>query len=284
MTADDHPVKIGLSFPNFGLFADPAILVDLARRADDAGWDGFFVWDHVVVGDGVPVADPWVTLGAVAHATRRLRIGPMVAALPRHRPWIVARQAVSLDHLSDGRMILGVGLGFPPDVEFGTFGDAQNERTRADMLDEALEIICGVWSGRPFAHSGVHYRVESTTFAPIPIQRPRIPIWVAGMLPNRRPLRRAARYDGVIPIRSDMAPLTVNDIADTRAYIATHRTATRPVDFAVAGPPIDRAEMQDMAAAGLTWYLAGPNPSGESIDDIRRWVSAGPTDYVFGDR
>ncbi|MGH8947857.1 MAG: LLM class flavin-dependent oxidoreductase, partial [Acidimicrobiia bacterium] len=115
-------MRFGLNFPNFGLYAEPGLLVDLAVAAEEAGWDGFFVWDHIVVDDGMPVADPWVLLGAIGQATSRVHIGPMVAALPRHRPWEVARRAVTLDRLTEGRMILGVGIGYWPEVEFGTFG------------------------------------------------------------------------------------------------------------------------------------------------------------------
>lgn len=273
-------MRFGLSFPNFGEFAEPAVLVDLATRAEEAGWDGFFVWDHVVVADGMPVADPWVALGAIAQATDRVRIGPMVAALPRHRPWIVARQAVSIDRLSNGRLILGVGLGFPPEIEFGTFHDPVDERVRADMLDEALDIICGVWSTQPFRHEGSHYHIERTTFAPSPIQRPRIPIWVAAMLPNRRPLRRAARYDGVMPIRTDMGPISVEEVAEMAAYVDEHRTESGPYDYAIGGGPRSADEFAALADAGLTWYIGGPDPGGETIEEIRQWISDGPSGYV----
>lgn len=159
-------MRFGLSFPNFGSYGEPGALVALARRAEEAGWEGFFVWDHVVVADSMPIADPWVVLGAIAQTTSSIRLGPMVAALPRHRPWNVARQAVSLDRLSKGRMILGVGIGFPPREEFGTFHEPQDPRVRADMLDEGLSIVEGVWSGQAFAHNGRHYQIEQTAFAP----------------------------------------------------------------------------------------------------------------------
>jgi alkanesulfonate monooxygenase SsuD/methylene tetrahydromethanopterin reductase-like flavin-dependent oxidoreductase (luciferase family) len=180
-------VRFGLSFPNFGTYAEASTLVELAVTADDAGWDGFFVWDHIVVADGVPVADPWVLLGAIGQATRSIRIGSMVTALPRHRPWVVARQAVTIDRLTGGRMILGVGLGYPPDPEFSTFGDPTDARERAGILDEALTIVTGVWSGEPFSFVGEHFQVKRNRFRPGPVQEPRIPIWVAGICPTSAP-------------------------------------------------------------------------------------------------
>jgi alkanesulfonate monooxygenase SsuD/methylene tetrahydromethanopterin reductase-like flavin-dependent oxidoreductase (luciferase family) len=267
-------VRFGLSFPNFGAYAEPTTMVGLAAAAEDAGWDGFFVWDHIVISDGMPVADPWVLLGAIGQATGSMRIGPMVAALPRHRPWVVARQAVTIDRLTSGRMVLGVGIGYPPDVEFATFGEPTGDRERADMLDEGLSIITAVWSGEPFEFKGEHYRVRRNRFAPKPVQEPGIPIWVAGMLPNLRPFRRAARHDGVFPIRADMENLSPADVARVARYVTEHLTTERPFDVVVGGPL--EADLTEMARAGATWYLAGPSPSGESVDETLAWISAGP--------
>lgn len=271
-------MRFGLSFPNFGPQGEPEALVALAQRAESAGWEGFFVWDHVVVADAMPVADPWVVLGAIAGRTSRIRLGPMVAALPRHRPWNVARQAVSLDRLSGGRMILGVGIGFPPQEEFGTFHEPQQPRVRADMLDESLDIVEGVWSGQPFAHDGEHYQVEQTVFAPPPIQEPRIPIWVAASLPHRRPLRRAARYDGVFPIRADMRPIGFEEFVEMKSYVDSHRTERRPYDYAIGGGPRSSAEFEALEEAGLTWYIGGPDPEMDADDNLA-WVSEGPAAY-----
>jgi alkanesulfonate monooxygenase SsuD/methylene tetrahydromethanopterin reductase-like flavin-dependent oxidoreductase (luciferase family) len=267
-------VHFGLSFPNFGAYAEPATMVELAVTAEDAGWDGFFVWDHIVVSDGMPVADPWVLLGAIGQATGSIRVGPMVAALPRHRPWVVARQAVTVDRLTGGRMTLGVGIGYPPDVEFATFDEPTDDRERADMLDESLSIINAVWSGEPFEFKGEYYSVRRNRFAPKPVQEPGIPIWVAGMLPNLRPFRRAARYDGVFPIRADMEDLTPTDLAGVARYVEEHRTAEGPFDVVVGGP-FD-ADLTAMAEAGTTWYLTGPSPAGASLEDTLAWISAGP--------
>lgn len=191
-------MKYAISIPNFGDWADPRAMVELAREAETAGWDGLFLWDHIRFSAApLPVHDPWVLLAAIATATERLTIGPMVTPLPRRRPWVVARQAVSIDHLSGGRMMLGVGLGEPIDVELGAFGEPTDLRVLAARLDEALAILDGLWSGEEFSFDGQHYRLAPMTFLPRPVQRPRIPIIVAGYWPHRGPIRRAARWDGM---------------------------------------------------------------------------------------
>jgi alkanesulfonate monooxygenase SsuD/methylene tetrahydromethanopterin reductase-like flavin-dependent oxidoreductase (luciferase family) len=191
-------MRYAISIPNFGDWADPRTLAGLARDAEASGWDGFFVWDHVrFSATPLPLHDPWVLLAAIATVTERMVIGPMVTPLPRRRPWNVARQAVSLDHLSGGRLMLGVGIGEPADVELTAFGEEDDVKVRAAMLDEALAIIVGLWSGTEFSFEGQHYRLAPMTFLPRPVQHPRIPIIVAGMWPHRGPIRRAARWDGM---------------------------------------------------------------------------------------
>lgn len=265
-------VRFGLNFPNFGLYAEPGLLVDLAIAAEEAGWDGFFVWDHIVVDDGMPVADPWVLLGAIGQATSRVHIGPMVAALPRHRPWEVARRAVTLDLLTGGRMILGVGIGYWPEVEFGTFDDPTDARERADMLDEALTIIQAVWSGEAFDFEGEHYTIAENRFAPRPLGK--IPIWVAGMLPNLRPLRRAARFDGVVPMRSDEQPLDPSDVAMIAGYVKTHREGDEAYDVVIGGPPT--VDIEAFEQAGATWILSGPDLDDEPVEETIAWLRSGP--------
>ena len=269
-------MRFGLSIPNFGAYAEPRRVVELAIAAEAGGWDGFFVWDHIVIADGMPVADPWVLLGAVAASTEVVRIGPMVAALPRHRPWEVARRAVSLDRLSGGRMILGVGLGFPPAEEFGTFGEPEDARLRADMLDEGLAIIQGVWSGNRFGFEGSHYSVRPTTFGPPPLHN--IPIWVAAMIPARRPLRRAARFAGVFPIRSDFGEIEPTLVEETLSYIRAKGGSEVPFDFVIGGPPKTGGEFEALEQAGVTWYLGGP-AEGEDPDQTLEWVAVGPSAY-----
>ncbi len=267
-------MRFGLSFPNFGPYADPGETVRLAVAAEASGWDAFFVWDHVLGWSGNPVADPWVLLGAIGQATDRIMTGPMVAALPRHRPWNVARQMTSLDLLTGGRAVLGIGIGFPPAEEFGTFGEPTDDRVRADMLDEGMEIIAGMWTGEPFSFEGEHYHLTESVFLPTPSTE--IPIWVAGMWPNRRPFRRAARFDGVCPIKVDMSPLTVEEITEIIAYIQHHREPEAPFDVVIAGPPLSPPEAEALAGAGVTWYLYGPHPEGESVEVTLAWLGDGP--------
>ena len=222
-------MRLAVNIPNFGPFEDPHTVVDLARRAEAAGWDGLFVWDHLVFEDGNEVADPWVLLTAAAMATERLLLAPMVTPLPRRRPWVVARQAVSLDRLSNGRLILGVGIGEPADLDFEIWGEDADRKVRAAQLDEGLEVLTGLWSGEPFRFSGEHYEVGPVTFLPRPVQQPRIPIWVAGVWPYKRPFRRAARFDGVAPLVVEdgvfPAPLTPDKVRLILEYVRAHQAS-----------------------------------------------------------
>ncbi len=173
-------MRYAISVPNYGDFADPSVTIALARDIEAAGWDAFFLWDHVLVRNGNVVADPWTLLAAIAVSTERIRLGTMVTPLPRRRPWQVVRQIVTLDHLSGGRAVLGVGIGYPPKLEYEVFGESGDERVRAELLDEGLDVVTGLMSGRPFSFDGRHYHLDGVEFAPQPVQRPRVPIWVAG--------------------------------------------------------------------------------------------------------
>ena len=148
-------MKYGINIPNFGWFGDIDTLVEIAVEVEENGWDGFFLWDHLLVFKQedmvLPFVDPWIALAAIACSTKKLRLGPLITPIPRRRPWKVAREAVSVDHLSKGRMILGVGLGAPPETEFDYFGEESDVKIRAEMLDEGLDIITGLWSGEPFS-------------------------------------------------------------------------------------------------------------------------------------
>lgn len=261
-------MRYGISLPPFGDFADARALADLAREAEAAGWDGVFLWDHMLFDATFhPIADPWVALAAVAMATERVKIGPMVTPLPRRRPWKLAREAVTLDRLSGGRLILGVGLGAPADWEFGQFGEPEDAKTRAVLLDEGLDILAKCWSGEPFTHDGAHYHLAEMRFLPRPAQLPRIPIWVAGNWPNKAPMRRAARWDGVFPLVGDgLEPLAPETWAEINATIAAHRTADAPFDRVHGGatPGEDRAAgaatVAPYAAAGVTWWMEDISP------------------------
>ncbi|MGH2737120.1 MAG: LLM class flavin-dependent oxidoreductase, partial [Actinomycetota bacterium] len=171
-------MRYGIGVPNVREYADPELLVSLATEAEEHGWDGFFVWDHLVYREsGDPVADPWIATAAIAQATARVRIGVLVAALARRRPWKVARETATLDVLSGGRLIVGAGLGSLAEGEFAAFGEDPNDRVRAAKLDESLEIIAGLWSGDEFSFAGAHFRVDPVRFRPVPVQRPRPPLW-----------------------------------------------------------------------------------------------------------
>jgi alkanesulfonate monooxygenase SsuD/methylene tetrahydromethanopterin reductase-like flavin-dependent oxidoreductase (luciferase family) len=280
-------MRYAINVPNFGDTGDPAAFLRLAHEAETAGWDGLFVWDHILIGhgSGLPISDPWALLSAAAAVTEHITLGPMVTPLPRRRPWVVARQAVTLDHLSGGRALLGVGLGHPPDAEFGAFGDETDARRRAEMLDEGLAILDGLWSGEPFAFTGDHYRLERMVFRPVAVQRPRIPIIVAGYWPNRAPFRRAARWDGVAPLPRDGkegVPLTPSDLRAALAFVGEQRAdPTGPFEVVVAGEsPVDRAEARTLidsyADAGATWWSEDVNTHRGSLDEMLDLVSLGP--------
>lgn len=242
-------MRIGLSVP---VMAEPSVLIDLGVAAEVNGWDGVFLWHHVVGTPdfAVPMSDTWVVLGALAARTERVRLGTTITALPRHQPHEVARQTVTLDRLSGGRMVLGVGLGEPPS-EYTAVGRTSARRVLAVMLDEALEIIAGLWSGERFSYRGLHYTVEGVQFLPPPLQQPRIPVWVSAMTPNERTLGRAARWDGVI-----LGAMTAEgrmDVLSPDAVAAVANRPDAPADVIVTAPAgTDPAMYED---AGATWVL-----------------------------
>jgi alkanesulfonate monooxygenase SsuD/methylene tetrahydromethanopterin reductase-like flavin-dependent oxidoreductase (luciferase family) len=241
-------MRVGLCVP---VMDEPKALVDLGITAEDNGWDGVFIWHHVVGTPdfAVPVADAWVVLGALAARTRRVRLGTTVTGLPRHQPQEVARQAVSVDRLSGGRMVLGVGLGEPPS-EYTALGRTADRRTLAAMLDEGLEVVTGLWSGEPFSHRGTHYTVDGVQFLPPPLQQPRIPVWTSAIVRNERTLGRAARWDGVVlgeMGEAGMAVLPAEAVAEVTARPDV------PADVVVAAPAgTDLGPYRD---AGATWVL-----------------------------
>lgn len=256
-------MRFGLDVGTTGEFADPRLLADLAAQAESSGWDGFFLWDVVLAGgpDGspVPVVDPWLSLAPVALATRRIRIGVMVTPLPRRRPWHLARQVTTLDHLSGGRVTVGVGLGNRAE-ELRCLGEPVDPRERAELLDEGLDLLDAFWSGEEVNFAGRHHRVAGVTLLPGPVQRPRPPVWVAAGWPRRRPVRRAARWDGVYLMtlhqrtRAYLSPQDVQDVVTELGDGAGR------VDVALNGYPPRGASLPDhvleLADAGATWWLA----------------------------
>jgi alkanesulfonate monooxygenase SsuD/methylene tetrahydromethanopterin reductase-like flavin-dependent oxidoreductase (luciferase family) len=255
---------------NLPPFTDPASLVAMAVEAEQAGWDGVFLWDHMVLSPAMrlDVHDPWVLLGAMAARTERVRLGTLVTPLARRRPWVVARHVITLDHLSGGRAVLGVGLGEPGDADFAAFGDPGGRTDRAEVLDEALALLDGLWRG-PVEHRGRHFTVE-TDLLPRPVQRPRPPVWVAAVAPHRRSLARAQRWDGVAPLGPDAGPITPEQLY---GYLAG---VDRPAGWDVVAtwaPGVPVAEYED---AGATWVVDGAWPVGDWVDDLRGRIRSGP--------
>jgi alkanesulfonate monooxygenase SsuD/methylene tetrahydromethanopterin reductase-like flavin-dependent oxidoreductase (luciferase family) len=248
-------VKHGIFLPPFGPFGDPAVLVDLAVAAEHAGWDGFFLWDHLRHRVDGPYVDAWIALAAIAARTERLRIGPLITPLPRRRPWKLAREAVSLDHLSRGRLVLGAGIGTDHSREFTAFGEPGDDRTHAELLDEGLEVVTQLWTGEYVHHHGAHFHIDNVQFLPRPLQQPRIPIWCGAHWRHRAPLRRAARYDGVVPI-GDLPPDALKDLLSD---VRRHRTSDRPFDVAISSWTATAGPAQ-YEAAGATWWLEAFRP------------------------
>lgn len=274
-------MRFGIHVPNFGDFHDIRATAALARAAEEAGWDGFFLWDHMQYGKSTyhPTIDPWICLAAIAMQTEHILLGPLVTPIARRRPWKLARETVSLDRLSGGRLILGAGLGFPPDAEFEHFGEEPDARVRAQKLDEGLDILAGLWSGKPFAYAGRHYTLKQTRFRPTPIQQPRIPIWIAGYWDkSKAPFRRAARWDGVCP-GPVKTPAVLRAMVD---YIGQHRTNTGPFDIVrfadiPRGTAAEaRSKIEPWAEAGATWWITGTTARDGAMQTIRRVISQGP--------
>ena len=279
-------MRFGLSLPNHGDLADPNVHVALAMDAEKAGWDGYFLWDHIARKNGskhFALTDPWITLAAIAARTERLVLGPMVTPLARRRPWKVAREIVALDHLSNGRAILGVGLGAHPTTEFTTFGEDGDAKRRGRKLDEALDVITGLWSGEPFKYTGEFYTVEEAHFLPAPVQSQRIPIWVAGSWRDDgkyKPFRRAAQYDGVFPLVPGREA-TPEDFAAIRALVTRHRDVDESFDM-ICGRILSEQgigsieQVNNFAAAGATWWVPGAMHSNFSPSEVQRLILRGP--------
>ncbi|MET9678806.1 LLM class flavin-dependent oxidoreductase [Streptomyces coeruleorubidus] len=287
-------MRFSINIPNFGDFADPRTVAKVAVAAEEAGWDGLFVWDHVVhrKHEGRPFGDPWMLLTAAALATSRIRLGTLVTPVARRRPQQLARQVATLDAVSGGRVTFGTGLGGPIEDEYASFGDTTDTKVLAERLDEGLELLRRYWSGEPVDHDGRHYRVRDVTLLPATVQRPRPPVWVAGFWPNRPPMRRAARWDGVVPLFTDarhghVPPL--GQVRDLVAYVREQREAGPsgggPFEIVLGGatPGGDAARTRDvigpLAEAGATWWDERQIQTSESIDrliPVLRRIEQGP--------
>lgn len=268
-------LRSALWLPIFDALADPAVVARLAAEAEAAGWHGVFVWDHVRWREPVrQVADPWITLAAIATATERLRFGPMVTPLARRRPAKVARETATLDRLGGGRLTLGVGLGSDRFAgELSATGEEVDDRRRGQLLDESLEILAAAWSGAPVHHHGRHHTVDGISFLPRPVQRPGVPVWAAGFPGNGKPLRRAARHDGFFPVNLEH-PDQLAGVVTTITGLRGGRTT--PYDIAVALPA--GTDPAPYARAGATWWLAEFAPETVSVDRVRGVLRDGPAD------
>jgi alkanesulfonate monooxygenase SsuD/methylene tetrahydromethanopterin reductase-like flavin-dependent oxidoreductase (luciferase family) len=251
--------------------------IELARAAEAAGWDGVFTWDGIHVGDSIEVHDPWVLMSSFAMVTQRIRIGAVVQPLSRRRPWKVARESVTLDHVSGGRFVLIVGLGTLDDGGFSKVGEVTDTRIRAERLDESLAILTGLWSGEPFGFAGVHYRFEPMAFRPTPVQQPRIPIWVVGAWPSERSMNRATRYDGVLPHALGGREYDAALVAEVRDWI-TERRNLDGFEIVVEGttaPDGGSDAVRPWLDAGATWWIES-DWSTWDVASARSRIEAGP--------
>lgn len=279
-------MRYGFVIPSGTIFD----VVALAQEAEAAAWDGVFIPDCIYIdAEPAPMSpgyDPWIVLAAVAVHTSRIRIGTMITPLSRRRPWKVARETATLDQLSHGRLILPVGLGALDDAGFGRVGEATDRKIRAELLDESLEILARAWSGETFSYTGKHYTVRDLTFLPPPVQSPRIPVWVVAVWPRSRSMRRALRWDGILPMKMSadgtQMSMTPDDIRAMRRYLAEQRTETAPFDIIVEGttpgtdPDVARAIVEPYAEAGVTWWMEALWSSPNDPDTVRQRIRQGP--------
>ncbi len=270
-------MKYGITLPIAGVDVDVRKALEYAVLAEKAGWDGVFIEDYVYFGPGkTPVIDPWITMAGVAARTEKIRMGITVTPLARRRPWIVAKQAATLDHLSGGRLILGIGVGASEDRSFAAFGDPADIKVRAEMTDEALDVILGLWTGRSFSHRGKHYRVDDVAMLPTPVNGKRVTLWVGGGWPRKSVVARAARGDGACFFKvtdKGMDMLSPDDVREVKAKLAP----TKPYDIVVGGttpgdkPAKARAQVTPLAEAGATWWSEFGSPK-----TLRRRIEQGP--------
>jgi alkanesulfonate monooxygenase SsuD/methylene tetrahydromethanopterin reductase-like flavin-dependent oxidoreductase (luciferase family) len=261
-------VKYSVTLGAGGDGRDPAGLAALAALAEATGWDAFLLEDYLCY-RGLPTYDPWVCLAAIAAATTRIRLGTTVTPLPRRHPWELAAQAVAVDHLSGGRLILGVGSGADDDPAFTTVGTPMSVRERTARLDEGLQVLTALWAGTPVHHHGRYYHMDGLRLPATPVQRPRIPIWVGGDLRRPGVRRRLTEWDGACVYRERAL-----DPGDVRDIVALRSAAGRDLagyDIKVSGNP---ACLSDFAAAGATWWGRWIPPG--RPDDARKFIAGGP--------
>jgi alkanesulfonate monooxygenase SsuD/methylene tetrahydromethanopterin reductase-like flavin-dependent oxidoreductase (luciferase family) len=265
-------MRQGVFFPPFDGVADPHRLVELAQVAEKAGWDGIFLWDHLVYAGGVTkILDPYISLAAIASATTTIQLGAMVTPLNRRRPQIVARQAVTLDLLSNGRLILGFGIGDDGESgELSKFGETTDAKVRGRMLSEGLEVLTGLLSGNAVEHASEHYRAHDVTFQPTAARVCGIPIWLAARWPNRAPILRAAHFGGVFVIQMKEA----SDVTELRRRLADEGADLEHFDVVISGFIGD--DPSPWAAAGADWFLSWIGPYNMDFAEVREMIVEGP--------
>lgn len=280
------PLSYGVFLPPFAGLAEPKRLVALAQSAEETGWDGFFLWDHVLAVPGMAVADAWVIASAIAQVTDRIRLGMLVTPLARRRPWVFARQTATLDQLSNGRLVVGVGLGDDGWQEFSSFsGEIVDPRERAVVLDASLDIVRGLWSGKELEYVGGRMEVKSREFLPMPVQQP-LPVWVACRWPHKRPLARAARHQGCFPLLDQggwgVPVLPEPEQIETLRAELLGLGAPEGIDIVCRGvsgigPPEDLpGRFGDLEQAGMTWWLESFGPGEPPVEEVEAVVAAGP--------
>jgi hypothetical protein len=283
-------MQYGLSFPNGGLTGDPRTAAELAALAEAASWDGIFLEDYIVWQghQEVPTYDPWIMLACIAMRTTRVKIGIMITPLPRRRPWKVAKEVVTLDHLSNGRVIFGAGIGdtMTGDVSFTAFAEAIDAKQRSQMLDEGLDVMTGLWTGEPFSYHGKHYTVNDVTCLPRPVQRPRVPIWIGGGYPLKGPVQRALRWDGSCmykqPASGAWEDWRAEDVRVLRGLVEQQRGTGAPFDIALGGRhrgedwDSERNLIKSLADAGATWWVEYLPPEMGGLADLRAAITRGP--------
>jgi alkanesulfonate monooxygenase SsuD/methylene tetrahydromethanopterin reductase-like flavin-dependent oxidoreductase (luciferase family) len=281
-------MRFAIEFAGAGAAAYAGVLADLAMIAEDSGWEGVFLEDYIVhhKRPDMPTCDPWIALAAMAGKTRSVTLGTEVTPLPRRRPWKLAREVATLDHLSGGRMVLGVGLGDVNDPGFAGTGESTETSLRSQLVDESLAVIDQLWKGGPVSFSGRHFHVEGLTFLPRPLQKPRVPIWIGGGWPNPGVIRRALRWDGICAYIEtgsfekweDHSPIFVRQVKE---MVERARGTSEGFDIVTGGRQraddweADRAIISALAEAGATWWVEYVDADLD-LDDQRRAARRGP--------
>ena len=276
-------MKHGLFLPPFDGLADVERMAELAVRAEEAGWDGFFVWDHLRYPAPVrDILDPYACLAVMAERTSRITLGPMVTPLNRRRPQVVARQAVALDRLSKGRLVMGFGIGDDyPDGELACFGELTDAVERGRALNEGIAIFRGLVSGEEVNVTGEFFKAQGVTFQPTAYRSSGIPVWTAGRWPNPGPVRRAAHHQGMMVIQMT-EPEQVDDL---KVKLSEAGADLEHFDIVVWGQRDEKMlyredeRYAEWARAGVTWFLTGPGPFNLDYDEVHRYIAAGPPRY-----